>query len=221
MSLFSALQPNKWTWQICYEDTKPASNHYAVTNRLHFGGNRKLFGAASFANRECASNPHVSTGLCTMTCARCSWQWPPIPNAAARSYAAELLSGFSMCTLESPAKLGCATISRNTRTGSQHLIFKWRQFFCGFCSPKRNQVLTSSSTNNKWACGKGHLHLQNTMKTWRPISAQTGITIIQTCHAECRWASHNSAPKVLSCIDRMALQQFGTITIVVKHDLRI
>ena len=98
MSLFSALQPNKWTWQICYQDTKPASNHYAVTNRLHFGGIRKLFGAASFANRECASNPHVSTGSCTMTCARCSWQWPPIPNAAARSYAAELFQAFQCAT---------------------------------------------------------------------------------------------------------------------------
>ena len=76
---------------------------------------------------------------------------------------------------------------------------------------KRNQVLTSSSTNNKSARRRGHLQLQNTIKR-RPISAQTGITIIQTCHAECWWASHNSVPNVLSCIDPMALQQLGTIT---------
>ena len=209
MSLLSALQPNKWTWQICYEDTKPASDHYAVTKRLHFGGNHKLFGAASFASRECASNPHVSAGSCTMTCARCSWQWPPIPNAAARSYAAQLFKAFQCATWN--LQRSCATISRNTGTGSQHLIFKSQQFFCGLCSPKRNQVLTSSSTNNKSARRRGHLQLQNTIKR-RPISAQTGITIIQTCHAECWWASHNSVPNVLSCIDPMALQQLGTIT---------
>ena len=168
MSLLSALQPNMWTWQICYEDTKPASDHYAVTKRLHFGGNHELFGAASFANRECASNPHVSTGSCTMTCARCSWQWPPIPNVVARSYATQLFKAFQWWSWAAPP------IHETPAQGRS----------IGSSSPVARDPEDSSITNNKWAGGWNHLRLQNTIKTWCPISAQTGITIIQTCHAQ-------------------------------------
>ena len=107
------------------------------------------------------------------------------------SYSTQLRKAFEC--LKSPQKLGCATISRNTPTGSQHLIFKSQQFFCGLCISmcimySQNyskwlatylETLTSSIINKWTAGGKGYLQLQNT------ISAQTGIRIIiKTCHAE-------------------------------------
>ena len=139
-----------------------------------------------------------------MTCARCSWQWPWIPNVVARSYATQLFKAFQWWSWAGPPIHETPAQGRSIWSSSR----------------AAKDPEDSSITNNKWAGGWNHLQLQNTIKTWRPISAQTGITIIQTCHAQFWWASRNSIPNVLSCIDRMASQQLGTITIVFKHDLR-
>ena len=61
------------------------------------------------------------------------------------SYSTQLRKAFEC--LKSPQKLGCATISRNTATGSQHLIFKSQQFFCGLCI---SMCIMYSQNYSKW-----------------------------------------------------------------------